>query len=244
VKKLTLVVDDTPVQSACGAEMTAKLDTKTLGTGAHTVDVVAEGEGGKTTTRRLQVYAGDAWLQEVGTRFENGQTVVGFRDLAPDAMKASVKVRVLDEAKHEVKAATIPSANGAMSWNFDGNKSGRYTAHVELVDKDGKVKDQKDVVFSHESYEAQKAKYAEVAGSVALPEGGASSFADVELVDKDGIIVQKVQSTKAGNYRFQNVDAGKYKVRVKKKGFKPVEQQLDAAKGVESEAPAAAPARE
>ncbi len=243
VKKLTVVVDDVPLTTACGAEMTTKLDAKKLRSGVHTVDVVAETAGGQTTTRRLQVYAGDAWLDEVGTHFEDGATVVGFRDLAPDAMKAKVRVTVLDDKKKVVKTAELASKNGAMSWQLEGAKSGRYTAQVALLDDKGAVRDQKEVVFSHESAEVARSKYGEVTGSVQLPEGGASQFADIELVDDDGNVVQEVQSTRSGQYRFKNVDAGKYKVRVKKKGFKAVEEDLKAEAGVESAAPAAAPAR-
>jgi len=242
VKKLTLVVDDTPVTNVCGAEMSAKLPA--LSTGMHTVDVVAEVDGGKTTTRRLNVFAGDAFLDEVSTRFDNGATVVGFRDLAPDAMNAKVRVQVLDDKKNVVTTTEMKSSNGPVAWNFDGKKAGKYTAHVEIVDDAGKVRDAKDVVFSHESYEAQRAKYAEVSGAVALPEGGASSNAEVELVDDKGNVLQRTATTKSGQYRFQNVDAGKYKVRVKKQGFKDEEQKLDAKAGYEAAAPAVAPARQ
>jgi hypothetical protein len=241
VKKLTLVVDDTAVSSSCGPTMSANLPKLT--TGMHTVDVVAESDGGKTTTRRLEVYAGDAWLDEVGTRFDNGQTVVGFRDLAPDAMNAKVRVTVKDDAKKVVSTSEIKSQNGAMAWNFDGKKSGRYTAEVSLLDDKGAVRESKEVVFSHESYEAQKAKYAEVAGAVALPEGGASQNAEIELVDDKGDVVQRTATTKSGQYRFQNVDAGKYKVRVKKQGFDSVDMPVAAAAGAEAAAPMAAPAR-
>jgi hypothetical protein len=182
-------------------------------------------------------------LDEVGTRFDNGQTVVGFRDLAPDAMNAKVRVTVRDDAKNVVTKTEVKSQNGAMAWNFDGKKSGRYTAEVSLLDDKGAVRQTKEVVFSHESYEAQKAKYAEVAGAVALPEGGASSNAEVDLVDDKGNVVQKTATTKSGQYRFQNVDAGKYKVRVKKQGFDAAEMPVAAAAGVEAAAPEVAPAR-
>jgi hypothetical protein len=49
-------------------------------------------------------------------------------------------------------------------------------------------------------------------------------------------VIQSVRSTSEGQYRFKNVDAGKYKVRVRKDGFAPVEQDVAAAKGAEAAA--------
>ena len=51
-----------------------------------------------------------------------------------------------------------------------------------------------------------------------------------------GNVVQSVRSTSEGQYRFKNVDAGKYKVRIRKEGFAPVEQEVSAAKGAEAAA--------
>ena len=51
---------------------------------------------------------------------------------------------------------------------------------------------------------------------------------EVELVDEKGNVVQSTRSTSSGNYRFRNVDKKKkYKVRVKKKGYKTQEKSLD-----------------
>ena len=71
-----------------------------------------------------------------------------------------------------------------------------------------------------------------------------SANTEVELVDKLGNVVQRTTTTRSGQYRFQNIDDGKYKVRVKKKGFKAWEADLDAPKAAEAAAPAASLARE
>ena len=53
--------------------------------------------------------------------------------------------------------------------------------------------------------------------------------------DDQGRVVQRVWTTRDGNYRFQNVDAGKYKVRVRKKGFEQEEIAVDAVTGKETD---------
>lgn len=57
--------------------------------------------------------------------------------------------------------------------------------------------------------------------------GAGSSNTVVELVDDGGRVVQTTRSTEQGNYRFKNVDQGKYKVRVKKEGFSEREMTVE-----------------
>ena len=54
----------------------------------------------------------------------------------------------------------------------------------------------------------------------------------VELVNERGDVMQRVQSTAKGNYRFKSVEKGNYKVRVSKKGFaaKDADLQVEPAK--------------
>lgn len=243
VKKLEVLVDDVKVASGCGARLEHRLDAAQLDTGAHIIDVVATGETGKQSRRRTMVYAGDAFIHEVGTRFENDKTIVGFRNLAPETMKAKVKLEVLDDKKNIVTTETLAPSEGPMSWTFAGKQGGRFTARVTLVDAAGKVRDTEEVLFTHDTYEAQRNRFAEVAGQVQIDEDMAANT-EVELVDGDGKVVQKTMTTRSGQYRFQNVDGGKYKVRVKKKGFKAWEADLEAAKAAEAPAPAAALSRE
>ena len=49
--------------------------------------------------------------------------------------------------------------------------------------------------------------------------------------DERGDVVQKTVTTEEGQYRFKDVDAGKYKVRVHKQGFKPQDAPAAAAPG-------------
>jgi squalene-hopene/tetraprenyl-beta-curcumene cyclase len=65
---------------------------------------------------------------------------------------------------------------------------------------------------------------------------GMSANTRVDLLDDKGNVVQSVRSTAQGNYRFKNVDGGKYKVRVQKDGFAAQEAAVEAA-------PKAAPAK-
>lgn len=243
VKMLELLVDDVKVAAACGARLEHVLDAARLDTGPHIIDVVATGETGKQSRRRTTVYAGDAFIHEVGTRFESDKTVVGFRNLAPDDMKARVRVEVLDDKKTVVATETLVPTEGPMSWAFAGKQGGRFTARVSLVDAAGKVRDAEEVLFTHDTYEAQRNRFAEVAGQVQIDEDMAANT-DVELVDDAGNVVQKTTTTRSGQYRFQNVDSGKYKVRVKKKGFKAWEADLQAEQAAEAPAPAAALSRE
>jgi squalene-hopene/tetraprenyl-beta-curcumene cyclase len=243
VKKLEVFVDDVKVTEACGAELASTFDATKLDTGPHLVDVVATGDSGKQSRKRIVVYAGDAWLQELATRFESDKTIIGFRNLAADDMKATVKITIVDDKKKEVATTTLKANEGAMSWAFDGKQGGRFTAKVALVDASGKVRDTEEVLFTHDTYEAQKNSFAEVAGQVQMGDDMAANT-EVELVDKNGNVVQRAVTTRSGQYRFQDVDDGKYKVRVKKKGFKAWEADLAAPKAAEAAAPAAALQRE
>lgn len=249
VKKLELLVDDVKVAEACGARLEHRLDASTLDTGTHIVDVVATGATGKQSRRRTVVYAGDAFLHELGTRFADDKTLVGFRNLAPEAMKARVKIEVIDDKKQVVATEILAATEGPMSWAFTGaatgrtGNGGRFTARVSLVDATGKVRDTEEVLFTHDTFEAQKNRFAEVAGQVQIDEDMAANT-EVELVDGAGNVVQRTVTTRSGQYRFQNVEDGKYKVRVKKKGFKAWEADLAAPKAAAAEAPPAALSRE
>lgn len=240
VTKMELVVDDVKVTEACGAKLEAPIDAGKLATGTHTIDVTATAPGGKVTRRRLVVYAGDTFVNELGTRFEEGKTVLGFRNMAPDTMKGKIRVRVLeDKSGKEVEKTEISAAEGPMAWSFAGKQGGRFRAEVSLVDASGKVRDTEEVLFTHDTWEAQRASTGDVAGAVSF-DGDDMANTEVELVDGEGRVMQRSVTTRSGQYRFQNVDAGKYKVRVKKQGFKDWEADVKADRAAEAAAPAAA----
>ena len=113
---------------------------------------------------------------------------------------------------------------------------GHAVAHMPL-EAVARVRQTESLPFVHDSLESQQANYTQVGGSLALPEGQAAANADLELVDDDGNVVAKTVSTKAGSFRFKNVEAGKqYKVRVNKKGFDVAlpAQAIQAEKGKEA----------
>jgi hypothetical protein len=85
----------------------------------------------------------------------------------------------------------------------------------------------------------QRKQLGEIEGQLGLRGGGGSGIAantSVELIDDKGNVLQRVQSTEQGNYRFKNVAAGKYRVRAVKDGWAPQEAPVTAA-------PAAPPAK-
>lgn len=254
VTALELYLDDVKVHAEKGSTLSYALDPKGLSDGLHLVDVVAKNAAGKESRRRLSFFAGEAWLTELGTRFDGGRTHVGVRSLTGEAQKGKVVVRVLESADKggvptkgkEVAVLEQTVAPGALSFAWDGTgkdgkpmRGSRFFAEVAYVDDKGEVRDTEEVLFTHDTLENQRQRYAEVAGRVALDEGGAAANTVIELVDKQGNVVQRTTSTRSGEYRFQNVDEGRYSVRVKKKGFRDWFADIEAKPAAEAEAPAA-----
>lgn len=254
VTALEVYLDDVKVHAARGSRISYTLDPSALADGLHLVDVVARNAAGKESRRRLSFFSGEAWLTELGTRFDGGQTHVGVRSLASDAQKGKVRVRVLESAEKggvptkgkEVAVLEQAVAPGALSFAWDGKgkdgeplQGSRFFAEIAYVDDKGKVRDTEEVLFTHDTLENQRQRYAEVAGRVSLDEGGAAANTVIELVDKQGNVVQRTTSTRSGEYRFQNVDEGDYQVRVKKKGFRDWFADIVAKPAAEAEAPAA-----
>ena len=82
-----------------------------------------------------------------------------------------------------------------------------------------------------------KKTFGSVEGQLTMSRGaGVSANTEVELVDDQGKVVQKVKTTEQGNYLFKNVSGGNYRVRMRKEGFAPQESSVHAA-------PATAPAK-
>lgn len=248
VKSVELFVDDLSTKKTDGAELGFTWNTKDLKTGKHTVDVIAVNAKGQQSRRRFEVYAGDLYLLELGSRFTDEGTQVTLRNIAPDDVKGQLKleVRPAEGAKTEtVFTSTQASAHGAVAFVFGGKgkdgkpfATGRYEAKVSFVGADGATKQTETLVFVHDTAEAQRARYAEVEGKLDLArDGSGAANAQIDLMDERGNVVQSVQSNAAGNYRFKGVDSGKYKVRVRKEGFKAQEAEIDAKAGA---APAAA----
>jgi len=146
--------------------------------------------------------------------------------------------------KDRVFAKEQKGAPGAATWTWDGRGNdgktrprGRYVAELVMRDARGKIIQKVHTLFFQDSELEQKKRFAEIEGNLALRGGaGIAANTTVELVDKDGQVVQTVRSTAQGNYRFKSVAAGSYRVRATKTGWTSQEAAVDAA-------PAAAPAK-
>ncbi|MEM1414820.1 MAG: carboxypeptidase regulatory-like domain-containing protein, partial [Myxococcota bacterium] len=221
-----LRVDDVPVARACAGEVRATLDPGTLQGGVHRVDVVARRTDGRESRRRYAFYTGDHFLTRAGTRFEDGQTLVSFRQLAPgDAGRVRLTVRPAAGGE-PLRTVEEAAREGAMVLAWDGSDgtgeargNGRFVAELAYVDNEGDVRQTLELPFVHDTAARQDARYGQVAGQLALEseEDAEVEGAVVELVDERGRVVQRTTSTRNGNYRFRNVDTGRYRVRVRRR---------------------------
>lgn len=244
VRQVELLVDDLAVARACGPELTHTLRPEPLPEGKHRVEVVATNVAGQVSRRVIEVYTGDIFMTELGARFEERrrQTEVSLRNIATSeatAGKIRLEIRTTGAKPATIFSEEVAGRMGAMTlgWSGRGNdgkvrENGRYTARVTFVDAKGRSLQTEELVFVHDSAVAQRAAFAEVQGQVRLQGQGGKSSANtvVELVDGLGNVVQSTRTTAQGNYRFKNVDEGKYKVRVRKRGWEDKEAEVEAAK--------------
>jgi squalene-hopene/tetraprenyl-beta-curcumene cyclase len=251
IQKIELRIDDHSVQTVQGGKLVYTWDTKGLGDGKHTVDVVATNAAGRASQRRLEVYAGNVFLTSLGSRFTGTETEVSARNIAPQERTGRVELRVrAAEVKDgqpqpgvEVFDAARPSAQGPVTFTFGGKgkdgkafRAGRYFAEFSFVDAKGAVLQKERLIFTHDTPESQYAQYGEVAGGLSLGNGQDASNAVVELVDGKGRVVQATKSNESGQYRFKSVDKGAYKVRVRKEGFKDAEMPVSSAPATQAAA--------
>jgi len=234
VQRVDISVDDVPQQRACGAEVAYTLDTSRLAAGVHHVDVIATNARGQSSRRRVEIYAGDYYLTRVGTTFADGATVVSLRNVAPSSMRGAVRLRVFRENAAgtgrgaEVFSNEQAGTQGAMRFSWDGTLSGgghaergRYRAVVEIASA-GRTLQSVEVPFVHDTLEAQRASFGEVAGQLRFDGDAPAANTEVELVDDRGNVVQRAQTTHSGQYRFRNLEGGRrYSVRVNRAGFRP-----------------------
>jgi hypothetical protein len=238
VKAVEALLDDVPIEGSCGGSLALRLDPSGLSAGMHLLDLVAHNAAGQKSRRRIAFYTGPATLTQIGTRFDDGGTLVSMRNIG--AAPGTVELRIFsrDGAARgpEIFREARPAAQGPMSFFWKGEKKGMYVAEIALKDARGGVAQKEEVAFFHDTPEAQRASFGEIEGQLAMDGGELSANTRVDLVDKDGNVVQSAVTTGAGQYRFKNVDAGKYRVRVAKKGFRAAEAPVQAA-------PSAAPAK-
>lgn len=250
VEQVELLVDDLPVQRACGATLAYAWDTAKLAPGKHLIDLWARNARGQVSRRRLEVYAGAVYLTQLGISSTEKDVAVSLRNIAPAAQQGNVEVQILKPDGKGAPLATLrgAGAQGPMRLSWDGREeatkkdapAGRYLARVRFV-RGGAAVQTEDLVFVRDSLENQQRGYAQIQGQLRMPKASAgapaaAANARVELVDEVGNVVQSVRSTAEGQYRFKNVDAGRYRVRVKKDGFAPVERAVQAQKAAESAA--------
>jgi hypothetical protein len=234
VVQVELYVDDLRVHGACGASLTYTWDTAGLEDGKHVVDVRARNARGEVSRRFVEVYAGNVYLTQIGTRFSAGGTEIALRNIGPSDGQNRVKLEVFAgtetegrvAAGHKLHSMEQAGRQGAMTFQWKGEgASGRelgqkYVARLTYSDRSGRSIQREEVVFVHDTAEAQKQNWAQLEGTLNLPDGAAAQNAMVELVDEQGRVVQRTTSTKTGTYRFRNIQAQEgYKVRVSKKGF-------------------------
>jgi len=235
VERVEVSVDDRTVHRACGGAVDYALDATKLEAGPHLVDVVATNARGQQSRRRLSIYAGAYYLTQLATRFGDGGTVVSLRDVA--AAPGQIVLRVFatrEESGRTVRAGEVhrearPSVQGPLSFFWKGaGAPGRFIAEVAFVDAAEKTVQVVEAPFVHDTLEAQHAAFGEVEGALGV-NGDAAANTRVELVDEQGRVVQSAVTTNTGNYRFRNVDGGKYKVRAAKAGFHGVEADVQVA---------------
>jgi squalene-hopene/tetraprenyl-beta-curcumene cyclase len=253
VSKVELFVDDLPLAGQCGDKLAYRWSTSGLGEGKHLIDVVATNNRGAQSRRRFEVYAGHVLLTEIGARFDERRqaTDVTVRNIAASSAEAGrVELDIYSIASNDNKRGKRvftqeqAGAPGAMTFSWSGQSSdgtlqprGRYLAELVLRDAKGNVVQREASLFFHDSEAVQKKQLGEIEGQLSLRGGnGVAANTSVELVDDGGNVLQRVQSTEQGNYRFKNVTPGKYHVRAAKKGWAPQEAPV-------TTAPAAAPSK-
>jgi squalene-hopene/tetraprenyl-beta-curcumene cyclase len=246
VQKVELFIDDAKVAEACGTKLSHSWDTRTLGNGKHVVVAVATSFKGLKSQRQLEVFSGNTYLTQVGTEFDGRATQVTARDTS--AVKHTVelnirKVEAKDGATKKgdtVFTSSQAGASGPMKLEWDGKAKdgkaqprGRYFAELVYRDEAGKELQREEVLFNHDTAEQEEAKFGQVFGKLDLQGGArgaaAAQNAEVDLVDEKGEVVQRTVTTEQGNYRFKNLDSGKYKVRVRKQGYDFADMPVSAA---------------
>ncbi|HEY5950326.1 MAG TPA: carboxypeptidase regulatory-like domain-containing protein [Kofleriaceae bacterium] len=244
VKKVELFLDDQRLTGACASTLAYEWTTQSLVEGKHTVDIVATNSQNQTSRRRYEVYAGNVYLTELGTRFDDRSqaTEIAVRNIALEPTgTVELAIYTTDDKTSRGKKVfdtTQAASLGALTFTWTGAGSdgamqtrGKYLAELTYRDKAGKALHKSETYFVHDSEAAQRANFAEVEGQLSMEAAsgvGLSANTTVELVDGTGNVVQRATSTAQGNYRFKAVPKGAYKIRTSKAGFKSQEAWIDA----------------
>jgi hypothetical protein len=253
VQNVDVMVDDVPLGRNCGATLQHTLDVSSLEAGEHTLDFVAANANGQTTRRRVEFYTGEHYLTHAASRYNNGTTAFSWRNVAPETTQGTVTLHVYSTRDdhgspvrdREIFHTNTQSTTGPMHSEWDGTVSqgvrapnGPYEAVLSFVKPDGREAHSVTIPFVNDTPEAQRAAFGEVAGNLQGANGSNAANATIELVDTRGNVVQSVRSTEQGNWRFQGVNSGNYRVRVRRAGYHTSEAPVRATAG--SNTPAAA----
>ena len=236
VRQVELHLDDVPIARSCGSRIRERVAIANLPAGMHQLDVIAENASGQQSRRRIEFFTGDHYLVRVGTQFADGTTQISLRNVAPAGTAGRVRLRVrradgAGRAGDQVFTTEQPATPGPMHFAWQGEAGtvgSRYVAEVTYLGEGNREVQTVSAPFVHDTAEAQQQRFGEVAGRLNF-DGDDVANAEVELVDGDGNVVQRVQSTRSGQYRFRNVDGGNYRVRVQRRGFRAAEAAVQAA---------------
>ncbi len=234
VVKVELELDDLLVAGSCGAALSWTWPAELLGTGRRVIDVRATNARGEVSRRRLEVFAGDTYLTQVGSRFVGNATELSLRDITEAGVEHKVAFEIYAagsngqaDLQKRLWSRTDSGAQGPMRFTWDGRSAsgaaqpaGKYVARLVYKDASGAVRQTEELPFVHDTAEKQWENYGQIQGAVSLPGGAAAGNAEIQLLDENDKVVGTTRSTGAGNYRFRNVDSGKkYKIVVRKDGF-------------------------
>lgn len=252
IREVQLAVDDVVVAASCGGELSHTLDPAALGTGPRVVDILATDAEGRTARRRLEVYAGDWYLVDAGTAWDDGGTLISLRNLASAEAGATVQLQVrplVEEAGKEpvpgepIATRSVDAGQGALRFWWDGAEledlelppDTRFRATLSLLDPSGQPRHETTADFVHADPQAVAAWYGQVGGTVDLPDERGAANTWVELLDEAGNVLDRVRTTRQGSYRFKDVKSGEYSVRVDKEGYGSAEATVTASPASEAE---------
>lgn len=249
IESLELRVDDVPVARACkDSTLSFRVDPNLLPPGRHHVDLVAINAANEQSRARIEFFTGDHFLTQEASHFDAGATHLSWRNVAPADVRGSVKIAIHEQVERNgqwtagavVFSHVLAAEPGPMRYTWSGPAHGapgrRYAAHMTFVDERGRTRHELTLPFVHDTPEWQRQNLAAVEGELQLMDGESAANAEVELVDDQGRVIQKAKTTRSGRYRFKNVDAGQYEVRVKRQGFKEEKARIQAAPASSSKA--------
>ncbi len=242
VQRIEIAVDDVRVFGGCGGALSYGVNTAGLEAGKHLVDVTATNARGLISRRRLELYTGAVYLTQLGVNASLASTDVSLRDIAPAELGGTVTMSIVAPDGKIVATVSDRSIPGAITLHWNGATAtggvvprGRYLARLALRDGKGQLVQTTELPFVHDTAEAQANDYGAIQGQLKIGAAAAANT-EVELVDENDKIIGTTRSTASGQYRFKNVDAGKYKLRISKKGYAPVMKDVNAAKAEEQAA--------